>query len=165
MRLVDPVGEIVEQWRALDLGLDPSPMLIVGRIHRLGQIMDAALRPALAAAGLREGDFNILAALRRASPDDARTAGELHRALMVTTGAITKQVDRLAARGLVTRTAGAEDQRVRRIALTATGRRLVDELIVTHLETERELLSTLTAAQRAALADGLAILADGLEPR
>ena len=160
---MDAIGAIVEQWRAAGLGLDPEPMLVVGRIHRLSQIMDAALRPTFAAAGLAEGDFNILAALRRAVPDHERTAGDLHRALMVSTGAITKQVDRLAARGLVTRTTVAQDGRVRRIALTPDGCRLVDGLIVTHLERERELLSALTGAEREALASGLAKLADNLE--
>ena len=163
MGTVDHVGEIVEQWRRLESGIDPTPMLVVGRIHRIGQIMDAALRPALADAGLREGDFNILTALRRAAPDHAQTAGELHRALMVTTGAITKQVDRLAARGLIVRRTGPDDGRVRRIVLTPAGRRLVDQLIVRHVDSERELLAGLTAAQRSTLADGLATLASSLE--
>jgi DNA-binding MarR family transcriptional regulator len=160
---VDHVGEIVEDWRRLRPELDLTPMLIVGRIHRLGRIMDDRLRPTFAAAGLAQGDFDILAALRRGSPDHDLTAGELHRALMVTSGAITKQVDRLASKGLVTRKIGPEDARVRLIVLTAAGRRLVDGLIGTHLANEEALLESVDRRQRDALADALRLLSTGLE--
>lgn len=160
---MDHVGRIVQDWRRLRPELDPAPMLVVGRIHRLGRIMDERLRPVLAAAGLAQGDFDVLAALRRASPDRGRTAGELHRALMVTTGAITKQVGRLEARGLVRREVGLEDGRVRRVVLTDPGERLVDELIAIHLATEKELLASLGGREQAALAAGLRRLAAGLE--
>lgn len=161
---VDPVGRIVEQWREQRPDLDPSPMLIVGRIHRLGQVMDRALRPTFVRAGLAPGDFDILAALRRAGPPHARTAGELHRALLVTSGAVTKRVDRLAGRGLVRREIGAGDARVRRITLTEPGAALVDELIPAHLDAERRLLAALSPDQASALNLALALLAERLEP-
>jgi DNA-binding MarR family transcriptional regulator len=159
---MDHIAQIVERWRQLRPDLDPSPMLIIGRIHRLAAITDGALSPTFARAGLAAGDFDVLAALRRA-PGHARTAGELHRALMVTTGAITKRSDRLAAQGLVTRGVGSQDARVRDIVLTAPGVALVDELLAIHLDTERQLLASLSPAQLAVLADALEPLTTALE--
>ena len=134
-------------------------MLVIGRIHRLAQLTDVALRPTFAAAGLAPGDFDVLAALRRTGPPHARTAGQLRDALMVTSGAVSKQVDRLAGKALVSRDVGADDARVRRITLTDAGVALVDELIEVHLDNERRLLAGLTAE----LAAALAVLAAGLE--
>jgi len=159
----DAVARIVEQWREQRPDLDASPMLVIGRIHRLAHLTDAALRPAFAAAGLRPGDFDVLAALRRAGPPHARTAGQLREALLVTSGAVTKQVDRLADKGLVSRDVGTDDARVRRITLTGDGIALVDGLIEVHLDNERRLLARLTASQTAELAAALAVLAAGLE--
>lgn len=78
-------------------------MLVIGRIQRLAQLLDVALRPPFAHAGLGQGDFDVLAALRRSGPPYSRSPGQLREALMVTSGAVTKQVDRLLAKGLVTR--------------------------------------------------------------
>jgi DNA-binding MarR family transcriptional regulator len=161
--VTDAVGRIVEEWREQRPDLDPSPMLVVGRIHRVGQLLDEALRPTFARAGLGRGDFDVLAALRRAGPPYRRTAGELRDALMVTSGAITKQVDRLAAQGLVARDVGEHDARVRHISLTDRGVALVDELIAVHLDTERRLLSGLPADQAAQLAAVLGTFAERLE--
>jgi DNA-binding MarR family transcriptional regulator len=160
---VDAVGRIVEQWERQRPDLDAGPMLVVGRIHRVGALLDAALRPTFARAGLRQGDFDVLAALRRAGPPHSRTAGELREALMVTSGAVTKQVDRLVAKGLVGRDVGADDGRVRHVRLTDAGAALVDELIEVHLETERRLLSGLGEDQLAALAGALEALGLDLE--
>jgi DNA-binding MarR family transcriptional regulator len=161
--MADAVSRIVEQWRAQRPDLDPAPMLVVGRIQRLSQLMDVELRPTFAEAGLGQGDFDILAALRRAGPGCSRTAGELRAALMVTSGAITKQVDRLAAKGLVTREVGEDDARVRRVMLTAAGGTLVDDLVEVHLAREQQLLAALTPDQAAQLAAILAVLAEDLE--
>jgi len=161
--MTDVVGRIVEQWAEQRPDLDATPMLVVGRIHRVGALLDAALRPPFARAGLGQGEFNILSALRRAGTPYERTAGDLGEALMITTGAITKQVDRLLARGLVQRAVAGHDARVRIVRLTASGVALVDELLAVHLDNERRLLSSLTSRQRADLAGLLEALAMHLE--
>jgi DNA-binding MarR family transcriptional regulator len=81
----------------------------------------------------------------------------------VTSGAITKQVDRLVAKGLVTREVDPYDGRGRRVALTDDGHALVDQLIGTHLDNERRLLSPLTSGQQRQLASLLGVLAEALE--
>lgn len=159
----DTVADIVQQWRVQRPDLDPSPLLVVGRILRLGQLMDGALAPLFAQAGLGNGEFNILAALRRAGAPYTRSPSELRDSLLVTGGAITKQVDRLEGKGLVTRERAAHDARSRTITLTPAGVELVDNLMARHLDRQTDLLSSLPPRRQAQLASLLAALAGSLE--
>jgi DNA-binding MarR family transcriptional regulator len=101
--------------------------------------------------------YDVLATLRRSGPPYELTAGMLVRRTMVTTGAITNRIDRLAERGLVQREADADDRRKVLVRLTATGLALVDEVAAAHMDVEREILGGLSPRQRADLADLLRI--------
>jgi DNA-binding MarR family transcriptional regulator len=148
----DHVGRIMQQWRRERPELDVSPLGVVGRLHRLADTLNVHLRSLFAEAGLSDGDFDVIASLRRAGEPFALTPGELAATTMVTSGAVTKRVDRLEAQGYVTRTVSSEDGRSRTIALTADGRRLIDELFPRHVENERRLLAGLSTGEQAELA-------------
>jgi DNA-binding MarR family transcriptional regulator len=155
----DTVEDMVGQWRRERPDLDPSPMLVVGRMFRLVGAWDRELRGPFAEAGLGNGDFDVLAALRRAGEPYALSAGELSRTVLVTTGAITKRVDRLEAAGWVTRSVAEDDSRGRRITLTEAGLRLTDKLMEAHLANQRKLTQPLSAEERTELERLLAKLA------
>jgi len=148
----DHVGRIIEQWAARRPDLDVSPMGIIGRLHRLAGRLDTELRTVFASAGLGDGDFDVLACLRRTEPPHELTPGELVASTMVTSGAITKRIDRLERAGLVTRTVSDADARSRRIALTDKGFRLVDDLIEKHVANEHRLVAGLSERDRSELA-------------
>lgn len=160
----DPIAAIVEQWKRERPDLDATPMLVIGRLFRLTSALDQRLRPPFGAADLGSGDFDVLAALRRSGAPYALSAGELSRTVLVTTGAITKRVDRLEARGLVGRSVAQGDSRGRLITLTAEGVELTDDLIAVHLDNQRRLLAGLTEDERTQLADLLGRLALTLTP-
>ncbi|MFI1658937.1 MarR family winged helix-turn-helix transcriptional regulator [Streptomyces sp. NPDC020472] len=155
----DAIAAIVDQWGRERPDLDTTPMLVIGRLFRLAQTLDQRLRPPFAEAGLGSGDFDLLAALRRVGEPHTLSAGELSRTVLVTTGAITKRVDRLEARGLVARTVDEADSRGRLVTLTAEGVALTDELIAVHLDNQRRLLAGLGEDERAHLAGLLERLA------
>ncbi|MFG2016867.1 MarR family winged helix-turn-helix transcriptional regulator [Actinomadura geliboluensis] len=159
----DATAAMVAQWHRERPDLDATPMLVIGRLFRLTDAADQRLRPLFAAAGLGNGDFDVLAALRRSGPPYALSAGELSRAVLVTTGAITKRVDRLEARGLVSRTVAEHDSRGRLVTLTAEGVALTDELLAAHLDNQRRLLAGLTEPERERLAALLQRLAATLD--
>jgi DNA-binding MarR family transcriptional regulator len=159
----DHVARVAEQWRRERPDLDLDPLMIIGRIEWIQARADAALRPLFADAGLGNGDFNTLTALRRSGPPHALSPGELATAMLVTTGAVTKRIDRLTALGLVTRGPAASDGRGRIVALTERGRELVDRLIDRHLANEQRLLGGLTAPERSRLAELLHRLAVSLD--
>ena len=148
----DHVGRIQAQWRRERPELDVSPLGVVGRLHRLADALNSELRALFARAGLSDGDFDVLASLRRSGEPFALTPGELAATTMVTSGAVTKRVDRLEAQGYVTRTVSPADGRSRTIALTPVGRALIDELFPLHVENERRLLAGLSADERDELA-------------
>ncbi|MCL7492045.1 MarR family transcriptional regulator [Streptomyces sp. MCA2] len=158
----DPVVAIVEQWKRERPDLDTTPMLVIGRLFRLTGTLDQRLRPPFGAACLGSGDFDVLAALRRSAAPHALSAGELSRTVLVTTGAITKRVDRLEARGLVSRAVAEADSRGRLITLTAEGVELTDELIAVHLDNQRRLLAGLSGEEQTQLAGLLERLASTL---
>ncbi len=140
------------QWARERPGLDVSPMQVIGRLSRVAAVLDERLRPPFAAEGLGDGEFDVLASLRRAGDPFVLTPTQLTETMMVTSGAVTKRVDRLMAKGLVTRVASPTDGRGRLIGLTAEGVALVDRLVVAHVANERGLLAGLTEAEARELA-------------
>lgn len=160
----DHVDRIQRQWRRERPDLDPAPQGVIGRVHRLALALTAELTPVYEAHGLSEPEFDLLAALRRTGAPYELPAGELAAHTMVTTGGLTKRVDRLQARGLVERIAGGDDARRRLIRLTDAGRAVIDEAFTAHLANEHRLLRDLGAEDAAALEPllrrWLALLAD-----
>ncbi len=148
----DHVGRILARWAEERPDLDVSPMGVIGRLHRLAALLDGELRPVFAGMGLGDGEFDLLATLRRSGEPYELTAGQLAASAMVTSGAVTKRVDRLVAAGHVERTVCADDARSRRIRLTPSGRGVVDEALERHVANEHRLLAGLTDADRTRLA-------------
>ena len=157
------VAGLVEQWARERPDLDPSPLKVSARVMRVAHLLDIALRPPFAAAGLGNGDFDVLTALRRAGAPYALRPVELSHQMLVTTGAVTKRVDRLAAQGYVDREATADDGRGTLVRLTPAGLDLVDRMIAEHLANLDSLLGALDASERETLAELLSRLAVSLE--
>ena len=160
---MDRAAEIVGQWRRERPDLDASPLLVLGRVGHLAELLDVVLRPPFAAANLGNGEFDVLAALRRQGSPFELSPGQLSERMLVTTGAVTKRVDRLAARGLVERSVSEVDARGRVVRLTGAGRMLCDRLIAEHLENEAAILARLSNRDRRTLERLLAVLVDATE--
>jgi DNA-binding MarR family transcriptional regulator len=126
-------------------------MALIGRIHRLGDRLRDELLIVYRRFGLNEGEFDLLATLRRAGAPFEAAPGELARHTMVTTGAVSKRLDRLEAAGLVHRRESDADGRGRVVALTEAGRRTIDEAFAAHMSNEARLVESLTPGQRAQL--------------
>ncbi|MFE4515836.1 MarR family winged helix-turn-helix transcriptional regulator [Kitasatospora sp. NPDC056783] len=147
----DRVARIQADWRRERPDLDVSPQGVIGRLHRLAGHLTEELRLVYGRYGLSEGEFDVLCALRRAGEPYERAPGELAAHTMVTTGAMTKRVDRLERAGLVTRRRSDDDQRGRIVALTPPGRELIDRAFTDHMRNERRLLGLLTPTESATL--------------
>jgi DNA-binding MarR family transcriptional regulator len=144
---IDTVDGIVAQWATVRPDINAFPIHIVGRVSRLARLIERRLNENFAQYGLEQWMYDVLATLRRTGPPFELTAGDLVRQSMVTTGAITNRVDRLAERGWVEREPGV-DRRTVIVRLTPAGLRLVDEVVPTHMRTEREVLAALSAKQQ-----------------
>ncbi|MBB5960350.1 DNA-binding MarR family transcriptional regulator [Saccharothrix tamanrassetensis] len=160
--MTDHVDLVLEQWHAQRPDLDVSPMAVIGRLSRLARLVDGELRKTFASHGLDRASFDVLATLRRSAPPHRLTPTELMHASMVTSGAITQRLDRLEARGLVTREPSEVDGRGVVVALTAEGQALFDRTLPDHLATEHRLLAALSPTERSGLANTLRAVLESL---
>lgn len=147
----DRVARIQAEWRRERPDVDVSPQGIIGRLHRLAARLTDELTVVYERHGLGEGEFDVLATLRRAGAPFERAPGELAAHTMVTTGAMTKRVDRLVDAGLVERRVDAGDGRRRIVGLTARGLEVIDAAFTEHMENEHRLVDELAASDRHAL--------------
>jgi len=159
----DHVDEIVAQWRRERPDLDSSPLATFGRIFRIGTLADAALSRGMEQHALQPGWFDILAALRRAGEPFELNPTELMRSTLLSSGGMTKRLDRLAEAGLVRRRPDPGDRRGTLVGLTRKGRTAVDAALVSHLANEDGLLAPLGSADRRTLDRLLRKLLIGLE--
>jgi DNA-binding MarR family transcriptional regulator len=147
----DHVARIMAEWRRERPDLDVSPQGVIGRLHRLANALTDELVAVYDRFGLSEGEFDVLATLRRVGEPFERTPSDLAASTMVTTGAMTKRIDRLERRGFVTRSVSDTDGRGRVIALTAAGRELIDDVMTAHMANEHRLLAAITVDDAAEL--------------
>jgi len=154
----DEVDEIVAAWRRERADLDVAPLHVLSRVARLAAVLDQRRAEAFVEHGLQGHEFDVLSVLRRTGEPFELTAGELASRTHVTSGTMTSRLDRLVARGFVSRNADPADGRLVRVRLTPAGRERVDAAFVALLVGEGELLATLDDRRRAELADALRTL-------
>ena len=148
----DHIDRILAQWRRERPDLDVAPMGLLGRLFRVVQLADAALtEPLVGRYGLQPGWFDLLAALRRAGAPYELNPTQLTRLTMLSSGGMTKRLDRLAEAGLVERRPDPADRRGTLVRLTRRGRSTIDNAVAAHLANEDHLLRSLPAADRRAL--------------
>ncbi|GIH89467.1 MarR family winged helix-turn-helix transcriptional regulator [Planobispora siamensis] len=146
----DAVDKILDQWGAVRPGLDVSAMGVVGRVSRASRLLERGLKAYFDEHGLEAWEFDVLATLLRA--DRTLCMSDLAGAAMVSSGALTNRIDRLVAKGLVTRATSEDNRRLVLVSLTEEGRRLASGLLDGHVANENRLLEGLTPDERAQLA-------------
>src|SRR6266404_8545628 len=91
--------------------------------------------------GLGDSDFGVLEVLLHKGPLPVNTMGPI---VNLTPGSISIAVDRLFAKGLVSRVESAEDRRVRIVALTPPGKALIDSAFRKHSGQMKKVFSELS---------------------
>ncbi len=134
---------------------------VFGRIQHLARFYEDALAHVARRHGLIPSDVYVLLALRRA-PHRLNPA-ELIQELSVTSGAVTKRIDRLASLRLVERHPDETDGRGVKIGLTARGRKIVDDEILFSEEFPFDAVYALSKDDRAGLTALLRRLLSSME--
>lgn len=147
----DHVDEVIQQWARERPDLELGPMATFGRLVRVFMHSSRSIESVFAKYDLNIGEFDVLAALRRAGDPYVMMPSELARMLMLTPAGMTNRLDRLEANGFIERRPDPEDRRSSPVALTDGGRRVVDAAVAEHVANEARLLEPLTATDRAAL--------------
>jgi DNA-binding MarR family transcriptional regulator len=142
----------VEQWGRERPDLPALPMAVFGRLSEAAErVMRDHMNPLFAKGGLQPGEFDVLATLRRSGEPYVLSPTQLYEAAMISSGGMTHRLDRLERAGLVERRPDPKDRRGTLIALTDTGRRVIDDMIGRHVANEERMLSVLTAAEQTKL--------------
>ena len=148
----DHIDAVLAQWRREMPWLDHSPVEVIGRITRLAQLLARELEGVFAEHGLNDGEFAVLAALRRVGEPYQLTPADLTRSLMVTSGGMTKRLAALQQRGLISREPAITDRRSLLVTLTARGKDLIEAVMPDHLANEKRLLAGLDSTTQGDLA-------------
>jgi DNA-binding MarR family transcriptional regulator len=132
-----------------------------GRLTAAGLLFEVAwglldrLDPQIGEHGLGRSEFEALLRLAR-SPEGRLRMTDLAAQTNLSASGLTRLVDRLQARGLVTRQADATDGRGLLAEVTAAGRALVLEVVPGHLDLIQQwYVDALSPAQLEALTDAL----------
>lgn len=126
-------------------------MATFGRLARLVALAGPAIDAGLEPYGLKVGEFDVLACLRRSGEPFELTPTALVRQLLLSSGAMTNRLDRLEDLGLIRRRPDPSDRRGVLVALTAKGREKIDRAVEGHVANEQRILSVLSQKDRAAL--------------
>ncbi len=92
--------------------------------------------------GLGDSDFRVLEVLLHKGPLPVNTIGPK---VNLTPGSISVAVDRLYGKGLVSRTESAEDRRIRIVALTPSGKKLIVPVFRKHAAAMKKVFSELSS--------------------
>ena len=160
---MDRIDRLVAEWQVERPELDVSAMAIVGRLLSIGHQLEARANAALKPLGLHYTDLDVLATLRRSGKPYRLTPTQLRNSVVITSGAMTACLDRLAANGLIARIASPSDRRSSAAELTAAGRKLIDKAIVVRFEEAAEAVLGLSDGERVRLAALLKKLGRGLD--
>jgi DNA-binding MarR family transcriptional regulator len=130
----------IAEWSEIEAVVES----IVSRIDMSQRHLERAAVDTRGQVGLAHGELKILLRLARG----ARSQGRLAKVLLVSTGTMTNQLDKLEGAGLIVRTPDPADRRGKIVEMTAKGRSVLDTYVNVQAKRERQLLSGLDEAEK-----------------
>ena len=121
-------------------------------LMRAYRSMAEVLEASVAEEGMCLSDFAVLEMLLHKGSLPISTIGEK---VLLRNASMTSAVDRLEERGLVKRVNSEEDRRVRLVALTACGRKLITDVFGRHEQEIERMMAGLNAEARDQMRAGL----------
>lgn len=161
----DHIDHLRAQWAKELPDVDTEAMQIVGRARRITLALRRDIEAVFARHGLDAGEFDVVATLRRSGPPYRLRPTELYKLLMISSGGLTDRLARLEAQGLVRRAPSPDDGRSLIVELTEAGSARAEAALREDMAVELEMISGLTAGERAELARLLRKLALQVEAR
>ncbi|MEM7051431.1 MAG: MarR family transcriptional regulator [Acidobacteriota bacterium] len=149
----DLLDELQREWRRERPDLATDGMAVVGRLILLGEALKKRAHRVLAPFGLGYTDLDVLATLRRSGEPCVLRPADLLQKVLIQSGSLTACLDRLERQGWVERVPNPQDRRGRSVALTKSGRELVDRAIAARFASAEELMASVAASDRDRLAD------------
>lgn len=163
---MDRAAFAVSQWRQEMPDLDLRAMEALGRLSELALVIRRDhLVPVFAEYGLQDGEFDVLAALRRSGAPYRMTPTELYGINMLSSGGMTARLDRLETSGLIERLPNPNDRRGTLVQLSDKGRALIERALSAHSANQTRILASLSADEQDQFGALMAKLLSGLSPK
>lgn len=145
--------------------IHPEVEGVVDRMSAIGKHISRIFEDTLAHHGLTHGEYKVLMQLATA-PDHSRlSAGDLSRALMLSSGGMTSRLDKLERAGLIRRLPDPADRRGVLVELTDKGAQVSDRAVAEQAHKEIDVLSALSPRELTHLNDLLRKVLVSLESR
>jgi DNA-binding MarR family transcriptional regulator len=110
------------------------------RVYRLSNlVLENAMRQ-VASHKLTFTEFEVLAALRGVAPPREMQPTELYTALLISSGGLTKVLDGMLAKGLVSRGEDKTDRRSKPVRLTPKGSALAERVMADILRSDKKMI-------------------------
>jgi DNA-binding MarR family transcriptional regulator len=155
--------DVLARVAELPVDVDLEAMAVIANVWRAAQEVRAQLeRRVLRPEGVSWGGFSLLFNLWIAGPDHPMETRALAASIGCARPSVSSLCDTLERDGLITRRGDTQDRRLVRVALTAPGRRLIEELFPRFNAGETQLVDGLSAEDRRLLATLLRRLLHGI---
>ena len=160
----DWTDELLDRLSATRSRGEIEPYQVTARVSRIALHIARQQEEAFGRFGLNRGEVGVLGALLLAGSSRQLSPTQLFKGLMLSSAGITSRLDRLEQRGYVKRTRHPDDRRGVLVALTESGRKLLNEAVTADAVGEEKLLADLSKEERRALTALLRKLLATLEP-
>lgn len=124
--------------------IDPQVEGVVDRVTAISKHLGRGFEETLSDHGLNYGEYKMLLRLATRTEDNRMSAGELSRALLLSSGAMTNRLDQLEKAALIRRVADPKDRRAVHVELTDKGKATIDDAVAEQAKKEIDILSVLS---------------------
>ncbi|KPB02667.1 transcriptional regulator [Ahrensia marina] len=135
------IKEIRAQWAKQRPDLNTEPMELIGQLIRVSTHLSGEMAATFSRHGINAASFDVLATLLRSGPPHSLSPNQLLETMMVSSGTMTNRIDQLVKEKLVERIQNPQDKRSVLISLTEKGRRLIDDAVTDHVNTQARLVA------------------------
>jgi len=129
--------EQLDDWETQRPDLDPVLLGIRARLMALGARLSHDNHRMARTVGLSGSELRVLFTLRRVGPPYALRPTDLFEALIVPSGTMTRQIDRLERMGMVDRRDDPGDRRGSLVHLTERGLQVADDTLTVAVRDSR----------------------------
>jgi len=145
--------EFIEDWETQRPDLDSVLLGIRARLLAISARLGRDVHRLARTVGLSGSELRVLFALRRVGPPYELRPTDLFEALIVPSGTMTRQIDRLERMGMVGRTDDPDDRRGAIVRLTERGLHVADDTLTVAVRDSpvSDAIERLAPADKAAL--------------
>ena len=137
-----------------------SKIAVLQKLLLSSKIANKRMDEVFSEIDLKKSSFEVLAALLNAAPECALTPNKLMELTHITSGSMTTRIDKLSKKGWVERISNSSDKRSIKVALTDSGRSVIESAVAKHEEAVDKLLGNLTEKEQQRLLKLLSKLTD-----